>query len=165
MGKQIAHLIEQDLGMMRSLVGDLVPDELEGLEVADAIETVVSRHRHGGLLVHSTVATADEPGPVVTGVVYRVVREALRNVERHAAAQNAWVDLEQVADSYVLTVRDDGRGVSGRDVTQETDAEGHFGLVLLESLVRDVGGTLSLEDHPTYGGSLLTVRIPATTPR
>ncbi|HEX6148681.1 GAF domain-containing sensor histidine kinase [Nocardioides sp.] len=97
-------------------------------------------------------------GPVdtaVTGAVadamLAVLREALSNVARHAAASGAWVDVEAVEGSATLVVTDDGRGLPG---------ERHeSGLANARRRARDLGGDFTAvvgED----GGTVLTWRVP-----
>lgn len=74
-----------------------------------------------------------------------VVGACLSNVRRHVGADApAWVLLESLPDSVVVTVRDEGPGIpSGR--LPEAEAEGRLGVSeSIEGRMRDLGGTTSL---------------------
>jgi two-component system NarL family sensor kinase len=90
-----------------------------------------------------------DPPADVTELVYRVVEEALRNVECHAAAQS--VVLEVCDDGRGMTVRveDDGPGVRG--VMLEDDPAAHVGLRLLAEGVAARGGSLQIESEAGSG--------------
>jgi signal transduction histidine kinase len=72
--------------------------------------------------------------------LFRAAHEALVNVERHARASMATVELTYDADAVVLAVRDDGVGLGHRD---PFGAEGgHFGIRAMQQRLVDAGGEL-----------------------
>lgn len=78
--------------------------------------------------------------------VLGVVREALANVRKHAAAQYVWVRLAQGPRGLVATVADDGRGLDGG----QAGAPDHFGLAMLSERAQALGGQLTV--RPRRGG-------------
>jgi signal transduction histidine kinase len=94
--------------------------------------------------------------PELETVVYRVVREALVNVRKHAAAERVMVSLERRGDSLSLAVSDDGCGFE----LEPSDAVAkQFGLLGMRERVESVGGVFRLETTPGAG-----TRIEATMP-
>lgn len=92
--------------------------------------------------------------------VYRVVQEALTNVIKHAGDARVWVSLDYLAECLLLTIRDDGAGV-----TSPPDGAGH-GLVGMKERLAAVGGGLWAGGAPG-GGFVVEARIPydAGSPR
>jgi signal transduction histidine kinase len=80
-----------------------------------------------------------------------VLREALSNISRHAAASSASVEVAADATSVELVVRDDGKGLpeDGR----------RSGLANLARRANDLGGTFSAEGIPDSGTTVLW-RVP-----
>jgi len=81
-----------------------------------------------------------------------VVRACLDNVRIHVGPDaSAWVLLEDVGPSVVVTVRDEGLGiVPGR--LEEARAEGRLGVSeSIRGRVTDLGGTSSLVTSPGQG--------------
>lgn len=154
--ERIGDLLQQDLRAMRSLVFDLLPADLGGMGLLTALQALAKRHSDAGLAVHLDVASDLDVGPETAGLVYRVLREGLRNVERHARAENAWVRIGRHDEVLEVVLSDDGRGLG----PAKPDQEGHFGLRLLNGLVADVGGTLDLHDG-VEGGAVMRVTAPA----
>jgi PAS domain S-box-containing protein len=91
----------------------------------------------------------------IGAVLYRVFREALTNVVRHAQAQNVFVRLTQKLDSIVFSIHDDGRGITKKELSGDTS----LGLVGIRERVRMVGGTLILDGKPGKG-TMLSVEVP-----
>lgn len=74
-----------------------------------------------------------------------VVRACIDNVARHVGeSASAWVLLEDLGDSVVVTVRDDGPGIpSGR--LEEAASDGRLGVSeSIQGRMRDLGGTADL---------------------
>jgi signal transduction histidine kinase len=94
----------------------------------------------------------------VDELLYRACQEALRNVEAHAGARNVDVRVRRAGASALLEVADDGRGLGDDAAAQR--ANGHMGLQILRDLVRQAGGTLSVEPGERRG-TVLRVEVPA----
>ena len=86
----------------------------------------------------------------------RIVREALSNIERHAAAGAASVDI--VVDAYrSVTVRisDDGRGFD-----PATTPGGHFGVNIMHDRAQILGGRLDVASAPGQGTTVTLQFLP-----
>jgi signal transduction histidine kinase len=87
--------------------------------------------------------------------IFRIFQEVLTNIARHAEASEAHVQLEQTANQVILTVKDNGRGIS------EEEAQRAQGLGLLGMRERAVaaGGDLRIQGKPG-SGTTVTLRLP-----
>jgi len=92
------------------------------------------------------------PGDVATDLE-AVLREALSNIARHAAAHTVEVEVVNRAGHLTLSVRDDGVGIG--DVTRRS------GLANLDQRARRHGGTCTVEPAEP-NGTLLTWHAPTT---
>ena len=89
-------------------------------------------------------------------LVFRVAREAIRNVAEHAHAEHVTVRVEQRDGGVRLTVADDGAGFTP-DQRERRRAEGHVGLSLVEELAEHAGGRVAVSSAPG-GGTTVTLR-------
>ncbi|WP_051807876.1 sensor histidine kinase [Actinoplanes subtropicus] len=122
--------------------------------VADLVEAV----NHGGL--HATLLIAGarpQVPPAVEVAGYRIVREALTNVVRHAAAERATVRLDYAPESVTVTVSDEGKGPAG------PIAEGR-GLAGMRERAGAVGGTLAAGPRAA-GGFEVRAELPLRSAR
>jgi signal transduction histidine kinase len=79
----------------------------------------------------------DEPDPQSRAILYRLAKEALTNVFKHADAEHVVVELRRTDGGTRVTVRDDGRGF----VPEETEEEpGHLGLASMRERAELSGG-------------------------
>ncbi len=78
----------------------------------------------------------------------RIAQEALSNVQRHAAAETASVQLHFGTDTLLMTVTDHGRGFLAGE---RGAAEGHFGLTGMHERAAAMGATLLIGSEPGRG--------------
>jgi anti-sigma regulatory factor (Ser/Thr protein kinase) len=113
------------------------------------------------------LAALPEP---VGEALYRVAREALANVEKHAQAFNVWVELSvrpaerHGARDVALVVRDDGQGFRRMLLSplglpdEDDDGLMHFGTGNMRRDMEAVGGKVEITSVPGRG---TTVRATA----
>ena len=87
-------------------------------------------------------------------LLFRAANEALRNVERHAAAAHVTVRVDEPDGKVRLEVSDDGAGFESSELERRR-AEGHVGLALLEELAERAGGSVSIVSTPGKGTSFV----------
>jgi two-component system, NarL family, sensor kinase len=144
---------------LRSLLVDLYPSERREQGLDAAVEALARPLRDRGVDVAVDMEIDGALPSTTTELVYRAAQEALRNVDRHAAARTASVALRGDGAAITLVVEDDGRGMTG-DNLREQHAAGHMGLALLADGVAARGGSLSIESEPGTG-----TRVRVTLPR
>lgn len=97
----------------------------------------------------------EQLNPTLTEAVWRVIQEALMNVEKHAAARSVQIDLAVKPEEVTLLVADDGRGLP----PDYTHRPGHYGLQGMRERVEGLGGGLTLGKNG-QAGTLIEVHLP-----
>jgi PAS domain S-box-containing protein len=87
--------------------------------------------------------------------VYRVAQEALRNLAKHAAVNEAWVTLVATGPELLLRVQDKGVGFDPAGMHSQPG----LGLSSMEERVRLIQGKLSVTSAPGRG-TTVEVRVP-----
>ena len=100
----------------------------------------------------SSTATSLLVNPHVAEEIDAAVGEALANVERHAGAgAQAWILVEEEGGSVVVSIRDDGVGMSSA-VLDEAAKNGRRGVVeSIEGRIRALGGVATWRSQPGEG--------------
>jgi len=95
-----------------------------------------------------------------TRQLYRLLREALFNVARHAGATKAQVAVTRRNGALYITVTDDGRGFpfTGHYDFEELNRQ-KLGPVSLKERISTLGGSLTIESRP--GRTRLEIHLPA----
>ena len=105
-------------------------------------------------------------------VLSNLLANALDALTEKANPRCIWLSAEQTADGVALFIRDNGPGFSSEALararepffTTKTRTQGlGLGLAICDTLMRALGGELSMANHP-QGGALLTVRLRAGEP-
>jgi signal transduction histidine kinase len=121
-----------------------------------SLDELVERVRGSGLSVRlEQIGTPLALPADVQTAAYRVVQEALTNTLKHAGASQASVHVGWSADGLLITVVDDGRGLTGHGASS-----GH-GLIGLRERLAVFGGAISWASPPGRPGFVLTASIPA----
>jgi signal transduction histidine kinase len=154
---RMSDLLQRDLHALRTMILDLMPTDLREVGLTSALVSLSERYRDDDLDISVEVEEGLHLGEDIMGVVYRVVREGLRNVQKHARARHARVVVSRDADSVVVVVTDDGRGL------EQQVSHKRFGLRLLKAMIDDLGGVFALSSG-AGGGTEMQVRIPAVLP-
>jgi len=142
--------LRQGVRDMRTLLVEIHPPRLETAGLEPVLDDLLSPLRKAGIETHLSV----QEGGRADELVYRVAREALRNVLAHAHASRVDVTVTPTT----LTVTDDGRGFEASERARRAE-EGHVGLSLLTDLVKQSGGELSV--RPVTGtGTTVTLELP-----
>jgi signal transduction histidine kinase len=152
-----AAAVRSAVGGLRTLLVDIYPPHLGSSGLSAVLDDLAEGCRGRGLAVAVQVdlEAADLPDDVQR-LVYRVVREALRNTVKHARARHAWVTVRRSAAAgrtpprLEVDVGDDGVGLTA-DARADAERAGHLGLRLLTDLVTDHGGTLAITGDPGQG--------------
>lgn len=152
-------VLQEDLTALRAMVADLFPADLSGNGLARVLEEFVPRLTRLGLDVDTRVPPDLDLSAEVAGLAYRVIREGLRNVERHAHATHVEIDVSRTDRSLRIRVIDDGQGLHDPAEPREPVEPGHAGLRLLSELLEDIGGRLEILSRAA-GGVVLQAEIP-----
>lgn len=89
--------------------------------------------------------------PAARNEIYLIAREAISNALRHADATIIEVILEYAADSFRLTIRDNGRGfVESADGKRAS----HFGLAVMKERAERLDGTLKVSSGAGAGSEV-----------
>jgi signal transduction histidine kinase len=156
--------VEAALSDIRRTVSTFHSPDLGERGLTAIVEELVAGHeaRTGS----SVELTMDPELPAVslaaTVAVYRIVQEALSNVERHAGVRNAqvrlWIERGQRLHAEIT---DAGRGFTPPllDGPDATNLPAHIGLRGMRERIALVNGALSVESRPG-GGTRVRAEVP-----
>ncbi len=144
--------------MVGTVIADLSPPGLYDLGLTTALNWLAQRHQVADRVqVTVDVPQAEPDLDLDTRVfVFRVIRELLRNVVKHAGTQSAVVEVRQGGGEVRVTVADSGVGAETGSAPGEA---GGFGLYSIGERVRSVGGTMQVTTAPDCG-----FRVDITVP-
>jgi two-component system, NarL family, sensor kinase len=158
--KGSAATLRQGVRDLRTLLVEIHPPSLESAGLEAALNDLLSPLQADGIRTELHVDDGATAGAASDALVYRVAREALRNAQKYAEAENVRIDVTRpMPETTRLVVTDDGKGFEPGEREARAD-EGHVGLTLLESLVKQSRGTLAVQSRPGEG-TTVELEVPA----
>jgi signal transduction histidine kinase len=147
--------VKATIAEIRRVVYALRPPVLDELGLISALrEHTGHAQESNGLRIVIEAPEAMPPLPAAVEVAaYRIILEALTNVERHAQAHTCLVRLNLTeAGALCLDITDDGHGLSEH-------ATAGVGLTSMRERSAELGGACQITAEPT-GGTRVWVRLP-----
>lgn len=153
---QMSKLADTTIDTMHRISTELRPGLLDDLGLAAAIEWQAKDFQNrSGISCEATLAEEIELERDLATAIFRIFQETLTNIARHAGATRVAVRLEREDGRLVLTVTDNGRGITNRQI----DDDKSFGIIGMRERAHLWGGELRISGNPEEG-TTVTVDIP-----
>jgi two-component system, NarL family, sensor kinase len=163
---RVQDALQRSIESLRGLMTDLYPPDLRSGNLDQTIVTLAEQVQEAGTQVELDLGEVPALSEEGVATLYRVARESLANVQKHAQADHVKVTLglvESVRPSDQprarLVIADDGVGVDIAKIDRR--AEGHLGLRLLADRVESMGGELTITSAPGQG-TTVQAELPVT---
>lgn len=164
---KLRELLGETAEEVERIARNLRPGVLEQLGLAAVLQTTSTEFsERTGVIVHLTSAELTARLPADTELaLYRILQEALKNVELHARARHVTVRLLQSEGLVQLAIKDDGIGFNPGRRANRRQKPGGLGLLGMRERAAYVGGELTIKSVLRVGTEI-AVRIiqPATNP-
>ncbi len=155
---KVHSLLLESVETARELIVDLRPPFLRELGFVRAVRKLAERFEERSH-VRASVSARHVPrlSQSVETALYRVVQEALANVEKHSGADKVTISVSRRRESVELRIRDNGVGFER--MRRRRDRLRHFGLSLMAERAMLCGGILDV-DTALGEGTLIRVAVP-----
>lgn len=154
--EQISDLLDNALRTLQGICGSLRPAELDHYLAVIALEELgTSWANRTGIEIDVAIdPVVDELDRGLLEIVVQIITEALSNIERHACATKASIELEVDGEVLTTIIRDNGKGY---------DEKPGFGVRLMQERANRIGGTMTIESDLT-NGTIVVFAAPTATP-
>jgi signal transduction histidine kinase len=155
--------VEDTATAVRQIRHNLAPSQLERGLAGSVVALCRHFEKRTGIRTAAEIAPeVDERTTIdVRYPVYRVIQQALDNVEAHAGASAVAVALALEDGHITFSVRDDGRGSTAAQ-RRAARARGSYGLESMRARLEANGGEFVLRPAPG-GGTIVWGRLPVDT--
>ena len=155
----MGQLIDQTVKTVRRISTELRPRILDDFGLVAALEWQAEEFTKKTGITCSFRSTSQglELKPDLSIAVFRIFQEALTNVVRHSGATKVEASLKKDAQDLLLTIRDNGRGISDVAIAQSNS----LGLVGMRERALILGGTIEIKGKKGKGTSVI-LRLPVS---
>jgi signal transduction histidine kinase len=159
--KTMSGQVDETIHAVRRIATELRPGVLDSLGLAAAIEWQAAEFQERtGIRCEMKIEVTEMIWEQnFSTACFRVFQETLTNIIRHANATRVEVRLAQDEHALILTVRDNGRGITEREIAHAKS----IGLIGMKERAAQVDGKISFAGVPGEGTTVtLRVPLPAT---
>ena len=152
--KNAAETIGETIGQAESLTFELSNPVLREFGFVTAIEKFLAteiRDKHGIDYELEADESMSSLRDEVKTCLFRVTRELLTNVVKHARARKVKMSIRKDRGEIFITVQDDGIGFKSTKVKSEDSTNMRFGLFSVREQLEHLGGVLIVESTPGRG--------------
>ena len=145
--------VRNALDETRQLIFDLRPMTLDDLGLVPTLRKYTREYteKHGiQVRLHAVGEEHRLPGNI-EGTLFRIIQEALTNVQKHSHAQLVEVSLNLSRDRALATVRDDGQGFDVRATVDKAAENRNLGLISMRERCELEQGVLEVKSQPGRG--------------
>jgi len=155
----VISLVRQAVKTVQKVSSELRPVILEDFGLIPAIEQAAqSFQAQTGITTEVKLDPAVDLDRKRSMALYRIFQEVTTNVIRHAGATKLQVSLERHQDLIALEMRDNGRGVSDKEIEDKSS----FGILGMRERALFIGGLFHIRGVPGVGTGV-RVEIPYQT--
>ena len=153
---------------VRSLSSQLSPPVLHQYGLGAALDWLSEEmQRTYGLKVKIYLGDAVTLDEMVAATLFRIVRELLINISKHAQVSEAEVGMlvDAETDNLEITVSDDGVGFDvARTLDMNSSTHSSYGLFSIKQRIDFIGGQMLIDSHAGHGTIvLITLALPPET--
>ncbi|GAA4020655.1 PAS domain-containing sensor histidine kinase [Actimicrobium antarcticum] len=152
-------LADEAIGTVRRVITDLRPSVLDELGIWTAVEWVAERiAQRANLILNLDIEDhLDDNGIDAERSIalFRIVQEALTNVQKHAKATSVDVQVRLVANVLRIVIKDNGIGIAPEHVDQQES----WGLIGMRERIGHFGGELHIHGGSGYG-TVVSIHMP-----
>jgi len=154
-------LLKAAIEEARQVVFNLRPLHFDRMELLPAIRNYLKTYSKQYQIGTDFKVRGDEHRipPRVKMFLFRIIQEALSNVQRHAKATRIGVDLIIGLSDLRTTLSDNGRGFDLEAVSSHPEKWASFGLKGIMERARLLGGTAVIDTKPGQGTKIV-LRVP-----
>jgi signal transduction histidine kinase len=162
--EELREIASDGLSELRRVTRDLRPTTLDRLGLLAAVRSLATElGERAGVAIDFHFGDA-RPLPRESELcIFRIVQEALSNVEKHSGATRVEVAVGFSDDAVRVEVRDNGKGYAPPEDANELARHGRYGMLGMTERAALVGGTLEVSRLIT-GGTRVALRMPLRPP-
>jgi PAS domain S-box-containing protein len=150
-------LIDDAIRSVQRISMALRPPALDDFGLSEAIKLVITNFEKKARFTCTFVSMPQRIvlNREISTEVFRICQEALTNIARHAEAKNVTVLLRNTGDKLIMQVRDDGRGITKKEITDRAS----IGLIGMRERAYAIEGDVTIMGLKGKG-TIVTLSVP-----
>ena len=166
--RELKQLVRLSLKEVRKIIFDLRPMSLDDLGLIHTLERYIENFMAETKIevVLDLYSKTYKLDSIVEVAVFRIIQEALNNIQKYANATQVWINLKIKNDVLLATIMDNGVGFDVNDVLNNRKPDrnsGGFGLYGMKQRAELLNGRLKVQSQLNQG-TIIRLEIPLGSP-
>jgi two-component system CheB/CheR fusion protein len=159
--REAKDLIEKTISEVRRISKNLRPITLEDLGIEASLQSLCEEFSARTRIEVTCDFDRFEKRltPDIELALYRILQEALHNIEKHSSATKVFVDLRKFKDTLEFRIRDNGKGFNLEKYRQTNKKLKRLGLIGMKERAEFINGKLEVRSSPGKGTEI-SIGIP-----
>jgi len=155
--QEARHQISGALEGVRQFSQDLRPSIIDDLGLLPSLQWLAKQTEEEHKVVTELTVLGEERrlSPEVELILFRIVQEALRNINKHAEASQAQVVVDFKESELQLTISDNGKGFQLPKTVSDLSRGGKLGLVGIQERASLLNGNVTVKSEPGEGTTII----------
>lgn len=159
-GVQVTQRIKVIAAEVAAVMSELHSRLLAEAGLTASIRTLVDRFRRASLIETTIISNLssdhiDDLSLSTKFAIYRVIQEALNNIEKHSNATRALVTVKHLTDELIICIEDNGKGFQSRKRTVSR------GIKNIRERASEIGAQVAWEKSVSFKtGTLVSISLP-----
>lgn len=158
-------LLNKVMTEVRRISRNLRPAELDDLGLPSAVRSLAEEFSERTRIAVTVKENwpKGKLSPEISVTLYRIIQEALTNVEKHAKAKRVHLECSTMDDEIICRIEDNGLGMRTDEHGRSKFKGDGMGILDMKERLSYLGGTMEVSSNPEHGTNVI-VRIPIRTP-
>jgi PAS domain S-box-containing protein len=146
---QMQGMLDKVITLTKSMASAMRPPLLDDFGLMPAVQWMSDNFQKRTAIACSVegIDVTSRLGEPVKSAVFRVIQEALLNIERHACASNVRIVLANKNRCLEILIEDDGIGMNEESINKP----GCHGLATMQERIFILGGTIAIQNSEPQG--------------
>jgi PAS domain S-box-containing protein len=151
--------LQDSIAESRNVAHTLMPKAVVDFGILSAFESIINAvnkaHEKTEFHFSHNLETERLDNPQIEITLYRILQEAINNINKYAKASNVHIQLKEYDDIFMLTIEDDGQGFDVKSINKDTSG---LGFKSMQNRLDAINGFLEI-DSVTGRGTTIIVEI------
>ncbi|MGM0579080.1 MAG: response regulator [Bacteroidota bacterium] len=153
--EKLVELIDASIDESHKISNNLMPSILQIFDLKSSLEDLCRTYDSKKLKISFTTNLNEGDLENIKINMYRIVQEALSNIQKHAKAKNVSVQLYKKNEDVRLSIEDDGIGFNFKKVKTETGRNKSHGLLNMIDRVKSMQGEINIDSDSRFGTNII----------
>jgi len=153
--EKLVELVDASIDESHKISENLMPSKLQIFDLKSSLQDLCDAYDSKQLKIDFINNLEDGDLEHIKINIYRIVQEALSNIQKHADAKNVSIQLYKKSKTVRMTIEDDGKGFDLEKVKAESGKNKSHGLFNMIDRVKSMEGIIDIDSNSKLGTNII----------